>query len=229
MNKKDKIKDAYQNFADDLEKIEKEDEKKRKETLKKGVMEIEQKYRDEIKNTHVVDERIVKLRKEARMQELIGTREKVDKKNFKDKNKYELFLAKELLEVGIEESQKYGGIMTFQELQTLFRKKRPNWVAPQKEIKKAINRLIKAGLIPEKQKMKKAKKILITFKPAQLMPDMITILNLVSGQGYTTQKAIQQILGWKEERIQYILKTMQEEAICYYDKKQQLFYFPVFQ
>ncbi|MCK5184840.1 MAG: hypothetical protein KAQ95_11075, partial [Candidatus Heimdallarchaeota archaeon] len=136
MSDKDKVSDAYKKFAEDLEDIEEKDKKKRKEVLQKGVLDLEQKYRDEIKGTRVMDERLVKLRKEAGMPELIGIGDKVQRKRFKDKDKYDQFLAKEVLEVGIEESSGFGGIMVFTDLCLVFANKRPNWVAPKKEIKK---------------------------------------------------------------------------------------------
>lgn len=225
MSDKDKVADAYKKFANNLEDIETKDKEKKKEVLKEGVLDLEQKYRDEIKGTHVVDERLVKLRKEAGMSELIGTGAKVQKGNFKDKEKFEQFLAKEILEVGIEESKSLGGVMTFDELCKIFPEKRPNWEAPPKEIRKAIEYLIESGLIPKLYKIK-SKDSLITFKPMELQPDLLYILNIASPYGYTSIPEIESILGWKKERAEIALQSLIEQEIATYDKKKDVYYFP---
>lgn len=225
MSDKEKISDAYQNFAEGLEEIEKEDKEKKKEVLKKGIMDLEQEYRDEIKGTHAVDARIVKLRKEADMPELIGVGDRVQKSRFKDKSKYEQFLAKEILEVGIDESKSYGGIMTFQELCLRFTELRPNWEAPPKEIRKAIEYLAEAGLIPRSYKMKN-KDNLITFKPVELHDDIITILNIASITGTTSLAEVVTLIGWKKERVELTLKNLTDQEMAYYDKKEDVYFFP---
>jgi len=225
LSDKEKISDAYQNFAEGLEEIEEEDKEKKKEILKKGIMDLEQEYRDEIKGTHAVDARIVKLRKEADMPELIGIGDRVQKSRFKDKSKYEQFLAKEILEVGIDESRSYGGIMTFKEFCLRFAEKRPKWEAPPKEIRKALEYLAEAGLIPKLYKMK-TKDNLITFKPVELHTDVITILNIASTTGSTNLTEIVTLIGWKKERVELTLRNLAEQEIAYYDKKEDVYFFP---
>ncbi len=225
MSDNEKINDAYQNFAEGLEEVEKEDKEKRKEVLKKGIMDLEQEFRDEIKGTHAVDARIVKLRKEADMPELIGVGDRVQKSRFKDKSKYEQFLAKEILEVGIDESRRYGGIMTFQEFCLRFVEMRPNWEAPPKEIRKALEYLAEAGLIPKLYKMKN-KDNLITFKPVELHDDVKTILNVASTIGTTNVTEIVTLLGWKKERVELMLRNLSEQEMAYYDKKDDVYFFP---
>jgi len=226
LSEKDNLKDAYKKFAKGLTDLEEEDKKEKKEILKKGVMTLEQKYKEEIKGTHAVDARLVKLRQEAGMPELIGVGEKVEKKRFKDKEKFEHFLAKEILEVGINESRNFGGIMLFNDFCRIFAEQRPNWVAPPKEIKSALEYLAAAGLIPKMFKMKN-KAILITFKPAELSSDLLTILNLVPPSGYLTKEDLMKILGWQKERLDLSLRALVDQEIAYYDKKDQRYYFPV--
>lgn len=225
MTDKEKITDAYKKFAEGLEDIEEEDKERKKKVLKKGVLDLEQKYKDEIKGTHVVDARLVKLRKEAGMPELIGIGDKVVKSRFKDKTKFEQFLAKEILEVGIEESRKTGGILTFKEFCNVFASQRPNWEAPSKEIKNALENLAIAGLIPKLYKMKN-NAILITFKPVELQDDLLNVLNIASIKGTTTIEEIESLLGWKHERAELTLKALSDQEIAYYDKKEKFFYFP---
>ena len=225
MSDKENVRDAYKAFAEGLEEIEEEDKEKRKEVLKKGVLDLEQKYRDEIKGTHVVDERLVKLRQEAGMADLIGTGERVQKKNFKDKSKFEQFLAKEILEVGIEESRNLGGVMTFPEFCKIFPVKRSNWEAPPKEIKQSLEYLAKEGLIPKLYKLKN-KEILITFKPVELQNDLLSILSIASTAGLTTVNEVITLLGWKKERVELTLKNLVDQEIAYYDKKTQEYFFP---
>jgi len=226
LSEKENLKDAYKKFAEGLQEIEEEDKKAKKEIIKKGVLELEQKYKEEIKGTHAVDARLVKLRQEAGMPELIGVGDKVDKKRFKDKEKFEHFLAKEILEVGIEESRNYGGVMLFKDFCKIFAEKRPNWVAPPKEIKKALEYLAAAGLIPKMFKMKN-KAILITFKPAELSRDLLTILNLVPPSGFLTVEELSKILGWQKERVELSFRSLVEQEIAYYDKQAQGYHFPV--
>ena len=225
MSDKENVRDAYKAFAEDLEDIEEEDKKKRKEVLKQGVLDLEQKYRDEIKGTHVADERLVKLRQEAGMADLIGTGERVQKKNFKDKSKFEQFLAKEILEVGIEESRNLGGVMTFQEFCKIFPIKRSNWEAPPKEIKQSLEYLAKEGLIPKLYNLK-SKEILITFKPVELQTDLLSILSIASTTGSTSVDEVVTLLGWKKERVELTLKTLVDQEIAYFDKKTQNYFFP---
>lgn len=227
MSNKDKLSDAYKKFADGLDEIEEKDKKKRKEVLKEGVLDLEQKYKDEIKGTHAVDDRLAKLRKEADMPELIGVGDRVKKNRFKDKDKFEQFLAKEVLEVGIEESRKLGGIMEFKIFCDIFANKRPNWEAPPKEIRKALESLAISGLIPKLYKMKD-KSILITFKPMELETDLILILNIAAARGTTTKNEIITLLGWQKERIELALKSLVDEGIALYDKKEQSYFFPAF-
>ncbi len=227
MSDKDKLSDAYKKFADNLEEIEEKDKKKRKEVLKEGVLGLEQKYKDEIKGTHAIDDRLVKLRKEADMPELIGVGDIVKKSRFKDKDKFEEFLAKEVLEVGIEESHKLGGIMKFNAFCKIFTMKRPNWEAPPKDIKKALEYLAISGLIPKLYKMKD-KSILITFKPVELETDLILILNIAVARSKTTKDEIRTLLDWQKERIELALKSLVDEGIALYDKKEQSYFFPAF-
>ncbi|HUU78182.1 MAG TPA: hypothetical protein VMX55_07520 [candidate division Zixibacteria bacterium] len=225
MNEKENINDAYKKFAEGLEEVEEEDKEKRKEVLKQGVLDLEQKYRDEIKGTHVVDERIVKLRQEADMADLIGTGERVQKSNFKDKKKFEQFLAKEILEVGIDESRSLGGVMTFKEFCKIFPLKRSNWEAPPNELKKSLEYLASSGLIPKLYNLKN-KDILITFKPVELQADVLTILNIASSTGSTSVTEIVTLLGWKRERIELTLKNLADQEITYFDKKEKVYFFP---
>ena len=225
MSDKEKISDAYENFAEGLEEVEEKDKEKRKEVLKKGVMDLEMEYRDEIKGTHAVDSRIVKLRKEADMPELIGVGDRVQKSNFHDKSKYEQFLAKEILEVGIDESRSLGGIMTFKEFCSRFAEKRPNWEAPPKEIRNALEYLASSGLIPKLYKLKN-KDHLITFKPIELQSDFTTILNLASTTGQTNVKEVVTLIDWKKERVELALRNLVDQEIAYYDKKEDVYFFP---
>jgi hypothetical protein len=225
---KEKIQDAYKKFADDLEEIEEEDKKKRKEILKEGVLDLEQKYKEEIKGTHAIDERLVKLRKEAGMPELIGVGDKVERKRFKDKSKFDQFLAKEVLEVGIEESKGLGGIMRFKVFCSIFKIKRPNWIASEKEIQKALEMLAGTGLIPKMKRMKN-KSILVTFKPVELESDLVSILNIASVGGRLTIDDVQKILGWEKERIDMVFKTLLDQKMTLYDKAEKIYFFPAFQ
>ncbi len=227
MSDKEKVSDAYKKFAEDLEEIEEKDKEKRKEVLQKGVLDLEQKYRDEIKGTHVVDDRLVKLRKEAGMPELIGVGDKVQRSRFKDKDKFDQFLAKEVLEVGLEESSSLGGVMVFDEFCTVFVSKRPNWDAPKKEIKKALEYLAVSGLIPKLYTMK-SKGILITFKPAELESDVLTILSIASVNGLTTFDEVSTLTGWQKERIELALLSLVDQEIAYVDKKDNIYFFPSF-
>lgn len=226
MSEKDKINDAYKNFAKGLTEIEEEDKKKRKEVLKDGVMDLEQKYMEEIKGTHAIDERLVKLRKEAGMPELIGVGEKVDRNRFKDKDKFDQFLAKEVLEVGLEESSKFGGILVFKEFCKVFSNKRPYWIASEKDLKQALETLAISGLIPKMYKMKN-KSILITFRPAELESDLLTILSIASVRGMTSKEEVTSLTGWTKERIDLNFVAIIEQEMAYYDTKDQNYYFPV--
>ena len=225
MSDREKISDAYDSFAEGLEEIEEKDKEKKKEVLKKGVMDLEMEYRDEIKGTHAVDSRIVKLRKEADMPELIGVGDRVKKSNFHDKSKYEQFLAKEILEVGIEESRSFGGIMTFKEFCIRFEQQRPNWEAPPKEIRNALEYLASSGLIPKLYRLK-TKDHLITFKPVELQSDLITILNIASISGRTSVDEIITLIDWKKERVELTLRNLVDQEIAYYDKKEAVYFFP---
>ncbi len=225
MSDKEKISDAYKKFAQDLEDIEEEDKQKKKEVLKEGILDLEQKYKEEIKGTHAVDARIVKLRKEAGMPELIGVGDKVQRSRFKDKDKFEQFLAKEVLEVGIEESRQYGGVILFSSFCSLFKNKRPNWDAPPKEIRKVLETLAIAGLIPKLYKMKN-KSILITFKPAELETDLLSILNVAAATGKISKQGIMSLLGWQKERVELALVSILDQEIAIYDKKEELYHFP---
>ncbi|HUT80613.1 MAG TPA: hypothetical protein VMZ29_05350 [Candidatus Bathyarchaeia archaeon] len=226
MSEKDKITDAYKNFANNLSDIEEEDKKKRKDVLKDGVMDLEQKYKEEIKGTHAVDARLVKLRKEAGMPELIGVGEKVDRKRFKDKEKFDQFLAKEVLEVGLEESSKFGGILIFKEFCNIFANKRLNWITSEKDIKQALETLAVSGLIPKMYKMKN-KSILITFKPAELESDLLTILSIASVKGFTSKEEVASLTGWSKERLDLNFVSVIDQEMAYYDKKNQNYYFAV--
>ncbi|MBD3190779.1 MAG: hypothetical protein GF308_09050 [Candidatus Heimdallarchaeota archaeon] len=228
MNKKDSMKDAYKAFADELDEIEEEDEKKRKETLRKGILKIEQDYKDEIKGTHAVDARLVKLRQEADMSELIGTGEKVQKSRFKDKDKFYQFLAKEILEVGIKESKPYGGILTFADFCRLFADQRPHWEVRSSDIRKALEELAIAGLIPKLYRLKNDS-FLITFKPMELQPDILKILYLVSGTGQITDSEVQTLLGWEKERVELTMYALVEQELAIYDDKEDVYYFPAFE
>jgi len=226
LSEKDKITDAYKNFANNLSDIEEEDKKKRKDVLKDGVMDLEQKYKEEIKGTHAVDARLVKLRKEAGMPELIGVGEKVDRKRFKDKEKFDQFLAKEVLEVGLEESSKFGGILIFKEFCNIFANKRLNWITSEKDIKQALETLAVSGLIPKMYKMKN-KSILITFKPAELESDLLTILSIASVKGFTSKEEVASLTGWSKERLDLNFVSVIDQEMAYYDKKNQNYYFAV--
>jgi hypothetical protein len=228
LSDKEKISDAYKKFAEDLNEIEEKDKKKRKEVLKEGILDLEQKYKEEIKGTHIVDARLVKLRKEAGMPELIGVGDKVEKKRFKDKDKFEQFLAKEVLEVGIEESHNLGGIMKFNQFCNVFKNKRPNWIAPEKEIRKALETLAINGLIPKLYRMKD-KSILITFRPSELETDIIAILNIASVGGKLTKDDAISILGWQKERIELTFKSLIDQGMALFDKKDKIYFFPALQ
>ncbi|NHJ46520.1 MAG: hypothetical protein FK733_01915 [Asgard group archaeon] len=228
LSDKEKVSDAYKKFAEDLNEIEEKDKEKRKKVLKDGILDLEQKYKEEIKGTHAVDARLVKLRKEAGMPELIGVGDKVEKKRFKDKEKYEQFLAKEVLEVGIEESRNFGGIMKFKQFCVVFENKRPNWIAPEKEIRHALETLAINGLIPKLYRMKD-KSILITFRPAELESDIIAILNIASVGAKLTKADTISILGWQKERIDLALKSLIDQKMALFDKKEQIYFFPALQ
>ncbi|NHJ85894.1 MAG: hypothetical protein FK734_10560 [Asgard group archaeon] len=225
MSDKEKISDAYKNLASDLLDIESKDKEKRKEVLKDGVLDLEQKYKDEIKGTHAVDERLVKLRKEAGMPELIGVGEKVQRKRFKDKEKFDQFLAKEVLEVGIEETRKFGGVSLLKDFCTIFAEKRPNWEASKSDIQRALENLAIAGLIPKLYKMKKGD-VLVTFKPAELEEDLLIILNIASANGTTTKDEVISLLGWQKERVELAFLALLEEQLAYFDSKEKIYHFP---
>jgi hypothetical protein len=225
LSDKEKVSDAYKKFAEDLDEIEEKDKEKRKKVLQKGVLDLEQKYRDEIKGTHVVDDRLVKLRKEAGMPELIGIGDKVKRSRFKDKNKFDQFLAKEVLEVGLEESSDYGGVIVFDDFCRVFAETRPNWEAPKKEIKKALESLAESGLIPKLSKLK-SKGFLITFKPAELESDVLTILSIASVNGLTSYEEVATLTGWQKERIEIALVSLVDQEIAYIDKKDKTYFFP---
>lgn len=225
LSNKENISDAYKKFAKGLEEIEEKDETKKKEVLKDGIMALEQKYRDVIKETHALDERIVQLRKAAGMPELIGIGDEVKRSRFKDKDKFDQFLANEVLEVGIEETTQTGGVLAFEDFVNLFHQARPKWDAPKKAIKKALEKLREDGFIP-KMFLLKNKKILLTFIPEELRPDLLSILYITSSEGTITLHEVTSLLGWQKERAELGLKTLTDQEIAFYDKKDKIYFIP---
>jgi len=222
---KENISDAYKKFAKGLEEIEEKDEAKKKEVLKDGIMSLEQKYRDVIKETHALDARIVQLRKAAGMPELIGIGDEVKRSRFKDKDKFDQFLANEVLEVGIEETVQTGGVLAFEDFVNVFHQQRPKWAAPKNAIKKALERLTDDNLIPKMFKMKN-NKILLTFIPEELRPDLLSILYITSSDGTITHHDVITLLGWQEERAELALKALVNQEIAFYDKKDKIYFIP---
>jgi len=225
LSDKDNISDAYKKFAKGLEEIEEKDEETKKEVLKNGILALEQKYREEIKETHAVDERIVQLRKAAGMPELIGIGDEVKRSRFRDKDKFDQFLANEVLEVGIEETVQTGGILAFDDFVNVFHQLRPKWVASKKELKKALESLVVDGLIPKLYKIKN-KKILVTFIPEELHPDLLSILYVTSSDGTISLHDVISLLGWQKERAELALNALTKQEIALYDKKDKIYHIP---
>jgi len=225
LSDKENISDAYKKFAKGLEEIEEKDEVKKKEVLKNGIMSLEQKYRDVIKETHALDARIVQLRKTAGMPELIGIGDEVKRSRFKDKDKFDQFLKNEVLEVGIEETVQTGGVLAFEDFVNVFHQARPKWDAPKKAIKQALEKLTEDGLIP-KMFLLKNKKILLTFIPEELRPDLLSILYITSSEGTITLHEVTSLLGWQKERAELGLKTLTDQEIAFYDKKDKIYFIP---
>jgi hypothetical protein len=222
---KDEIKKAYKDLAKEFSDLEEEAEAEKKEVLQEGILEIEMEYKDVLKNTHAMNERLAQLRKKAGMAELIGTGKKVQKDRFKDKKKFYIFLAKEALEVGLDSSRETGGVLLFSDFLNLFRSERPNWEVTRDDLKESLEELARQKLIPRLFLMKR-KKILITFKPRELHEDLLRILDLASMEGKITLDLLEDLLGWQKERIELALRSLVEHEIATLDKKTKVYFFP---
>ena len=116
-------------------------------------------------------------------------------------------------------------LLTFEDFVDVFHKQRPKWDAPKKAIKKALERLIDENFIPKMFKLKN-NKVLITFIPEELRPDLISILYLTSSEGTLTLHDVVTLLGWQTERAELALKALVNQKIALYDKKDKIYFIP---
>lgn len=212
-------KSAYDNFADNLLKIEEEDKEAKKQKLKEGIEAIEKSEKLSLSSSKSLTSHLSRLREEAGMSSFVGTSGKIQSGKLKH-GEFIALLAREILLIGNEDFNDVGGIVTISKLKEYFKTNRENWELKTNDIEEALKKLEKEKMIPGMEKI--GDKELIYFKPVELSNDIKEILKAASGIDATI-RSLSVILNWPEERTINTLKLLEKEGLAIIDGENVFF------
>ncbi len=220
-SEKKKIKDAYANFAADIQSAVEEDKDAKKEILRKGIEERERKEGASILQSKILKGKVSELRGKAGLSAFVGTSGKIKSPKFR-RDEFLALLARELLLIGTEELSDKGGIISLNRLKAYFNDTRKNWELRDNDILEAIELLKKEQLIPYFDKINEEIQ-LIYFKPIELSDDTQKIMIAAYGIEVTREK-LKNILGWTQGRLDTGLKQLESMGLAVLDE--EYVYFP---
>ena len=188
--------------------------------LKEHLKKLEKKWGKELKTNKAYYEKVTEIRRSLGLPEEIGVYEWKESPSWKDKvtgKGYYEQLSIEILELGRSLIPKNGGLISLAELLLQINKARPGKVVSAKDLKRALNLLIKEKLIPDFKKLENDV-ILVEFVSVELSPDHEKVLSLAARQGYVTFEDLIMKLEWNEERANRVLNQLVEKGIAIKDE-----------
>ncbi len=192
---------------------------------------IEKKWKKDLKKDKNSYQKLVELRQELGLPDEVGVYEWKESATFWDKigggDFYEK-LGVEVLEKAKEVQAYTGGIMTLAEVIILANKDRPGKIIAAEDITKAVDKLVKAKVIPEVKEISGGVK-LIEFIPANLSSDQEEVLALSTRKGWISLEELMLKTNWTQERCDRILESMRSTGIARVDasySEGKKYYFP---
>ena len=192
---------------------------------------FEKKWKKDIVKNKDSYKKLVELRQELGLPDEIGIYKWKESPSFWDKIGGGDFYDKLGLDIlaKAKENQEYtGGIMTLGEVVLMVNEDRPGKIITAKDIVEAIDKLVKAKIIPEIRELKDGVKI-IEFIPANLSPDQEEVLSLSTRKGWISLEELILKTNWTQERAERILESMRDSGIARVDASYaegKKYYFP---
>ena len=220
---KEKKKNAFADFAKNINSVVEEDRETKQEILEQGIEEREKEDKDSIMSSRVITGKLSDMRVGAGLSAFVGTSGKIKSPKFK-RTEFIRLLARELLLIGNEEMSDKGGVISLNKLSEYFAETRSNWELRDKDIRDGVEVLKKEKLIPDFKKISDDLQM-IYFKPVELSKDTQKLLQVVHGIEVTREKLIS-MLGWSGERIETSIQLMKSNGIAVEDEESGVLYFP---
>ncbi|UJG43385.1 MAG: EAP30/Vps36 family vacuolar-sorting protein [Candidatus Heimdallarchaeum endolithica] len=216
---------AYKAFDTDLVSTQEKDKQKRKEILKEGIIRVEKESKRLLKSSKLLVNKIMELRKQAGLSGSIGTAGKMKNPVLFGSKGFEQKLRQEILLIGNEELDEFGGAITLGNFINYFKETRPNWEVSPSHIIRAIRSLQKDKVIPPEVDLGEDE-VLIRFKPLETSSDFRAVLQLATGLESLTKDILVSHLGWSSERALDTLSKMVEVGLAIEDEETGQYYFP---
>ncbi len=212
---KDKVKDAFANFAKGIKNVEKEDQEAKKEILVEGIKKREKINKKTLRSSRILTESLSKIRTEAGKSAFVGTSGKIKSPKFRRKEFVKL-LARELLLIGHDELKEFGGVISKEKLDSHFTETRENWQLRENDILEALAYLVDEQLIPHTDKLDEKLEI-IYFVARELSSDGKEIL--LASQGISpTINQLSTVLNWSEKRVESGVTQLVDDGLAIKDK-----------
>ncbi|UJG40671.1 MAG: EAP30/Vps36 family vacuolar-sorting protein [Candidatus Heimdallarchaeum aukensis] len=216
---------AYKAFDTDLVSTQEKDKQKRKEILKEGIIKVEKDSKKLLKSSKLLVNKIMQLREQAGLTGSIGTAGKMKTPVLFGSKGFEQKLRQEILIIGNEELEEFGGAITLGNFIDYFKETRPNWEVSPSHIIRAIRSLQKDKVIPPEIDLGNDE-VLIRFKPLETSSDFRAVLQLATGLEFLTRDILVSHLGWSSERAVDTLSKMAEIGLAVEDEETGQYYFP---
>ncbi len=216
---------AYISMSNELIQTQQRDKEKKKEILREGIERIEKKAKKELKSSKLLVEKILEIRSKAGLSSTIGTAGKVKKPVFGGKGDFKDKLKQEILLIGTQELNDFGGAISLAKFIDYFKETRSNWKIKTGDIIGAIRELEKDKVIPSELEIGE-NEVLIRFKPLEVSNDFRMVLQLATGLEYLTVEMLTSHLGWSKEHAKDTLSYMAEKGIAIEDTNEKKYYFP---
>lgn len=211
---KDKVKDAFANFAKGIENVEKEDQEAKEEILVTGIKKREKINKKTLRASRILTESLSKIRTEAGKSAFVGTSGKIKSPKFRRKEFVKL-LARELLLIGHDELKEFGGVISKAKLDSHFTETRDNWELRENDMIEALTYLVDEQLIPHTDKLGEKLEI-IYFIAQELSSDGKEIL--LASQGISpTIAQLSTVLNWSEDRVESAISQLVNDGLAIKD------------
>lgn len=187
--------------------------------LEQQLKKFEKKHGDEIKNNKEYYEKLSRLRDDLGLPKELGVYDWKDSPSFVDKltgKGYFDQLGNDLLEIGMQSTQQTGGLMAVAQLVLKLNKSRPGKIIPPKDVIRALENLVKAGIIAGIRELDSGVKI-AEFVAIDLSEDQQTVFSLASRYGYITPELLILKTKWAIERANRVLDSLTDEGIAIKD------------
>jgi len=217
---KKKRKDAYRRFAKKLREGEQKTEETGQKILQQRLETFQKTLDTLIAPPAELVAKTLLVKKIAGFPPTLEGFESFQEPKRMGKSEFRARLAIDMISYGIHTQRIRGGLLTIDSFTETFLRDRHWWDTSPETVQQMFRTLAEEGIVTITATED------IIFEPIELSQEIGQILILADRKGVLAIEEICSQFNWTENKVEFILKQLENEGIVIYDMIEQLYYFP---